>query len=67
MALRVGYEKLNREMAQSRNVIVSSHMSVTPSVTEYGSDPFGPNESLGSRLPGPGDYNSRQTRYDDQE
>jgi hypothetical protein len=57
--------KLNREMSQSRNVIVSSHMSVTPAVTEYGTDPFGPNESMDSRLNGPGSFDNRQRRFND--
>ena len=42
--VRVLRLKLNRELTQSRNVLVSSHMSVAAGVTEYGSDPFGPNE-----------------------
>ena len=51
--------KLNRELTQSRNVLVSSHMSVAAGVTEYGSDPFGPNEVYDSRS-----FN-RETRYND--
>ena len=42
--------KLNRELTQSRNVLVSSHMSVAAGVTEYGSDPFGPNEVNSSNM-----------------
>lgn len=41
--------KLNRELTQSRNVVLSSHLAVAPSVTEYGSDPYGPNETSGSQ------------------
>jgi hypothetical protein len=37
--------KLNRELTKSRNVLVASHFAVSPGVTEYGSDPFGPNEA----------------------
>jgi hypothetical protein len=40
--------KLNREMT-SRNVLVSSHMAIAAGVTEYGSDPFAPNETTDSR------------------
>jgi hypothetical protein len=43
--------KLSRELTQSRNVIESSHMAVASGITEYGADPFGPNEVLASRLP----------------
>jgi hypothetical protein len=51
--------KLNRELSQSRNVIVSSHSAVATSVTEYGTDPFGTDETYDStRLNG-------QTRYND--
>ncbi|NBU11140.1 MAG: hypothetical protein EBS84_19335, partial [Proteobacteria bacterium] len=42
--------KLNRELSQSRNVLVASHASVSAGVTEYGSDPFGSNEILSSGL-----------------
>ena len=42
--------KLNRELSQSRNVLVSSHMSVAAGITEYGSDPFGPNEVYNSNM-----------------
>ena len=44
--------KLNRELSQSRNVLVASHASVSAGVTEYGSDPFGPNEVIDSRTGG---------------
>jgi ribosomal protein S15P/S13E len=40
--------KLNRELTQNRNVIVSSHSTVTASMTEYGSDPFSKDEHIGS-------------------
>lgn len=43
--------KLHRELTQSRNVLVASHEAVAPGVTEFGLDPFSPNEVLGSRLP----------------
>jgi len=48
--VRVLRLKLNRELTQSRNVLVSSHMSVAAGVTEYGSDPFGPNEVNASNM-----------------
>jgi hypothetical protein len=44
--LRILRLKLNRELTQSRSVLVASHMAVTPGVTEYGSDPFGPDEVM---------------------
>ena len=46
--LRLVRQKLNRELTQSRNVLVSSHAAVASGLTEYGSDPFTPNESLKS-------------------
>jgi hypothetical protein len=46
--LRLVRAKLSRELTQSRNVVVSSHAAVAAGVTEYGSDPFGPNEVYGS-------------------
>lgn len=49
--LRLVRMKLNRELTQSRNVLVSSHSAVAPGVTEYGSDPFTPNEVLESTYP----------------
>jgi len=48
--VRVLRLKLNRELSQSRNVLVASHASVSAGVTEYGSDPFGSNEILSSGL-----------------
>ncbi len=51
---------LNRELTQSRNVLLASHFAVAPGVTEYGSDPFGPNEVLGSTYP------DGQSRFDDE-
>jgi hypothetical protein len=68
--------KLNRELTQSRSVLVSSHMAVASGVTEYGSDPFTPNEVDGSYIgdgydpPGAtGDPGARRgvPRFDDQE
>jgi hypothetical protein len=47
--VRVLRLKLSRELTQSRNVIVSSHMAVAQGVTEYGADPFTPNEAYDSR------------------
>ena len=41
--------KLNRELTQSRNVVVSSHYAVASGVTEYGSDPFGVNQILDTK------------------
>jgi hypothetical protein len=32
--------------------VISSHEIVAPGVTEYGADPFNPNEVYGSQLPG---------------
>jgi len=40
--------KLNRELTQSRNVVVSSHYAVASGITEYGADPFGVNQVLGT-------------------
>lgn len=51
--------KLNRELSQSRNVLVASHASVSAGVTEYGSDPFGPNEVIDSTLGGLPRFNDR--------
>jgi hypothetical protein len=54
--------KLNRELTQSRSILVSSHMAVASGITEFGTDPFGPNEVLGSSLPGGvSRYNDRDT------
>lgn len=41
--------KLNRELTQSRNVVVSSHYAVASGITEYGSDPFGVNQILDTK------------------
>lgn len=49
--LRLVRLKLNRELSQSRNVLLSSHSAVAPGLTEFGADPFGPNEVLGTTLP----------------
>ena len=48
--------KLNRELTQSRSVLPTSHMSVTPGITEYDLDPFAPNESFASRIGDGYDY-----------
>jgi hypothetical protein len=53
--------KLNRELTKSRNVLVSSHSAVDPSVTEYGADPFGPNEVIESTTP------DGMRRFDDED
>lgn len=51
--------KLSRELTQSRSVIAKSHAALAPELTEYGFDPYGPNEVYGSmRLDG-------QTRFAD--
>ena len=42
--MRIVRMKLARELAHSRSVLRSSHMAVAASVTEYGADPFTPNE-----------------------
>ena len=47
--LRLTRLKLNRELTNSRNVVVNSHYSVNPNVTEYGNDPFNPNEVYRSK------------------
>ncbi len=44
--VRVMRMKLNRELTQSRNVLVVSHMAVAPGLTEFGTDSFTPNEIL---------------------
>lgn len=46
--LRLVRLKLNRELTQNRGVIISTHDAVRPGLTEFGSDPFGANEVLGS-------------------
>jgi hypothetical protein len=48
--VRVVRLKLNRELTQSRGVLVSSHSAVAAGLTEYGTDPFTPNEFEGSRI-----------------
>jgi hypothetical protein len=57
--MRLVRMKLARELSHSRSVLRSSHMAVAASVTEYGADPFSPNEV----------YESKDkmgiTRYDD--
>lgn len=47
--VRVLRLKLERELSDGRGVLAASHQAVTPGVTEYGADPFGPNEVLGSK------------------
>ena len=60
--VRIVRLKINRELTQSRNVLVASHSAIAAGVTEYGSDPFGPNESYGSTLPdGQARFNDRDT------
>ena len=59
--LRLVRLKLNRELTQSRSVLTSAHTAVAPGLTEYGTDPFGPNEVYGSTLPNGYD------RYDDRD
>ena len=46
--MRIVRMKLARELAHSRSVLRSSHMAVAASVTEYGADPFTPNEVYSS-------------------
>ena len=41
--------KLSRELSHSRSVLRSSHMAVAAEVTEYGTDPYGPNSVYDSR------------------
>ena len=53
--------KLNRELSQSRNVLVASHASVSAGVTEYGSDPFGPNEVIDSMSGGLPRFNDQDS------
>lgn len=61
---RVVRLKLNRELTQNRNVIVSSHSTVASSITEYGSDPFSKDEHIGSdRFDGSKQYNDRDDGY----
>jgi hypothetical protein len=44
--------KLQRELTDGRGVLAASHQAVAAAVTEFGADPFGPNETLSSRRPG---------------
>ena len=61
---RVVRLKLNRELTQNRNVIVSSHSTVASSITEYGSDPFSKDEHIGTdRFDGSKQYNDRDDGY----
>jgi len=46
--LRILRLKIGRELSMNRNVIMSSHNIVDPSHTEYGMDPFSPNEVITS-------------------
>jgi len=50
--LRLVRLKLNREVTHSRKVVVENHLSIAPGVTEFGVDPFSPNEKYDSTLPG---------------
>ena len=43
---------LNRELTQSRNVVRTSHLAVASGVTEYGIDPFHPDEAWESKIRG---------------
>ena len=47
--MRLVRMKLARELSHSRSVLRSSHMAVAASVTEYGADPFSPNEVYESK------------------
>jgi hypothetical protein len=47
--LRITRLKLNRELSSDRNVVVNSHYSVAPGITEYGIDPFNPTEDFNSK------------------
>jgi len=58
--MRIVRMKLARELAYSRSVLRSSHMAVAASVTEYGADPFSPNEVYAST------DKLGVSRYDDQ-
>ena len=60
---RVMRAKLNRELTQSRSVIVKSHAMVNPSVTEYGEDPFDPNEMFATEtLTGEQPFSDKEDR-----
>jgi hypothetical protein len=50
--LRLVRLKLNRELTQTRSVLVSSHSAVASGLTEYGTDPYSPNESYDSTFAG---------------
>lgn len=58
--MRIVRMKLARELAYSRSVLRSSHMAVAAAVTEYGADPFSPNEVYAST------DKLGVSRYDDQ-
>ena len=47
--MRLVRMKLARELSHSRSVLRASHMAVAAGVTEYGSDPFSPNEVYASK------------------
>jgi hypothetical protein len=61
--VRVLRLKLHRELTQSRNVVVSSHMAVAQGVTEYGADPYTPDETYDSRT----SDESRSVRFNDRD
>ena len=46
---RVVRLRLMRALALDRQVLVKSHAAIAPGLTEYGFDPYTPNELLGSR------------------
>lgn len=59
--------KLNQELTQYRNVLVSNHSIVNPGVTEYGYLP--PSSTSNPRLPeydGPGNETAGDRRYDNE-
>ncbi|GFR88353.1 polyprotein pp220 [Elysia marginata] len=58
--------KLNQELTQYRNVLVSNHSVVNPGVTEYGYIP--PSSATDPRLRqyGPGNETSSDRRYDNE-
>jgi len=58
--MRIVRMKLARELSHSRSVLRSSHMAVAASITEYGADPFSPNEVYASK------DKMMISRYDDQ-
>jgi len=61
--VRVIRAKLSRELTQSRNVLITDHEAVASSYTEYGSDPYGPNEVFNSTF-GP---SGTTARFNDKE